>query len=65
VTSVTDSGIQAEKPNGERVIFARSEVTNMRVRVRAPGKTVGLVLGILWFYPGIPGLSLCTAHGGC
>jgi hypothetical protein len=65
VASVTDSDIQAENPDGERVTFARQEVGDIRVRVRAPGRTVALVLGILWFFPGIPGLSLCTAHGGC
>ncbi len=65
VTGVTDAGFQAESGKGERFTFARADVQELRTRVHAPGRTVGLVLGILWFYPGIPGLSLCTAHGGC
>ena len=65
VTGVTDAGFQAESASGERFTFARADVQALRTRVRAPGRTAGLVLGILWFYPGIPGLSLCTAHGGC
>ena len=65
VTAVTESGFEVEGAHGERFSFARSDVQGLETRVRAPGRTIGLVLGILWFYPGIPGASLCTAHGGC
>lgn len=65
ITRVTDASLEAESASGERFSFARSDVQDLRTRVRAPGRTVGLVLGILWLFPGIPGVSLCTAHGGC
>ena len=60
VAGVTDTSILAENPSGERVTFARSEVAEIQVRTRAPGKTAGLVaivfFGVLG--SGIPGLSL-------
>ena len=60
VLSVTDSSIQAEMPGGERVGFGRSEVAEIQVRVRAPGKTAGLAAGIFFgvLGSGIPGASL-------
>mgnify|MGYP003334024735 FL=1 len=65
VIAVTESGLVTESAEGERLTFARSDVHELKTRVRAPGRTIGLVLGILWLYPGIPGASLCTARDGC
>lgn len=60
VSSVTDSSIQAENPDGERVTFARSDIEAIRVRVSAPGRTAALAAGIFFgaLGSGIPGLSL-------
>ena len=60
VSSVTDSRVQAKKPDGEGISFARSEVEGIRVRVGAPGKTLALAAGIFVgaLGSGIPGLSL-------
>lgn len=60
LVGVTDASIEAENSSGERVRFARSEITEIRVRVRAPAKTAGLAAGIFLglLGSGIPGLSL-------
>ena len=55
----------SEWPIHSEIMIARPDVQELKTRVRAPGRTIGLVLGILWFYPGIPGASLCTARDGC
>jgi hypothetical protein len=61
VAGVTDANIQAKNiSSGEPVTFGRADVAEIKVRIRAPGKTVGLAAGIFFAVlgSGIPGLSL-------
>jgi len=60
VVRVTGSSMQVDNARGEQLTFVRSEITEIKVRVSAPGKTAGLAAGIFLgvLGSGIPGLSL-------
>jgi hypothetical protein len=46
VVRVTDTSIQTRDPQGLQETFGMPDIAEMRVRRRAPGKTIALALGI-------------------